>query len=376
MATAPVQIRRGFNERVIVGEGSVVSELAAIVDRLRASTVVVLTTPSVARTALLTAVTDALGDRCAATYGRSEAHTPRHTVFEAADVARDAGADAIVSLGGSSVVDMAKGAAMVLAEGSDLDRLHVGSGRRLVEPTLPHVAVPTTLSAAEFTAAAGITNTDTGVKELFVSATLAARVVILDPAMTVATPDRLWRGTGMKLVADCLEGLLSARATEYSEALLSRALRILLDDLGSHADDVAARGRCLEAAHMTLSNMHNVGIGAVAALRHQLGGRCGIAHGEASTIVLPHVMRWNGDAAAPTLDRVAATLGVSDAEGLLALLADRIVELGLPARLRDVGVTEDDLDPVAEHAAAEASARDNVRSATASDLRSVLAAAW
>lgn len=376
MTGTPVQIRRGFNERVIIGADAVESELAAIVDRLNARRVVVLTTPSVAGSSLVTTVTEVLGNRYAGTYSESQAHTPRHTVFEAAGTARDADADALISLGGSSVVDMAKGAAMVLAEGDDLDQLRLGSGRRLVEPTMPHVAIPTTLSAAEFTAAAGITNTETGVKELFAAATLAPRIVVLDPAMTVMTPDRLWRGTGMKLVADCLEGLLSSRATEYSDALLTRAISILLADLDQPSGNLPARQRCLEAAHMTLSNMHNVGIGAVAALRHQLGGRCGVAHGEASTIVLPHVMRWNGDAALPTLDRVAGSLETGDATGLIERLAERTTALGLPTRLRDVGVTEPDIGPLAHHAAEEASARDNIRPASADGLETILRAAW
>lgn len=376
MANGSRHLRRGFNERVVIGPGVATAELASIVDRLRGRRVVVLTTPSVARTSLLSGVTAALGDRHVGTFDRSEAHTPRHTVLGAAATARAADADTLVSLGGSSVVDMAKGAAMVLAAGEDFDRLRVGSGRRIDEPTLSHIAIPTTLSAAEFTAAAGITNVETGVKDLFVSSTLAPRLVILDAEMSASTPDRLWRGTGMKLVADCLEGLLSRQATLYTDALLTTALRVLLADLGEGPADLEARGRCLQAAHMTLSNMHNVGIGAVAALRHQIGGRCGVAHGEASTIVLPHVMRWNGDSAAPTLDRIGAEIGVGNRTGLIDRLAERIVELELPTRLRDVGVTEADLGPIAEHAAAEDSARDNVRPATASDLNDVLLAAW
>lgn len=237
-------------------------------------------------------------------------------------------------LGGSSVVDMAKGVAMILAEGDDFDAMKIESGSRLNAPKIPHIAIPTTLSAAEFTSAAGITDVTNGVKELFASATLAARWVILDPEMTAATPQRLWSGTGMKLVADCLE-----------------------------------------AAHMTLSNLHNVGIGAVAALRHQIGGLSGVPHGEASTIVLPHVMRWNGAAAEPILDRIATDLGLGNAAGLIDRVATRTTELGLPTRLRDVGVSEDQLDSIAEHAAAEGSARSNIRPADAAGLRQVLDAA-
>ncbi len=376
MAKRAVRIQRGANDGVLIGHGAVASDLASTLQRLGAERVALMTTPSVERSSLLPAVTAALGEHHSVTYAGSMAHTPREAVIGGVEAARSVDADAVVSLGGSSVVDMTKGVAMVLAEGDDFDALTIESGNRLRAPMMAHVAIPTTLSAAEFTSAAGITNSATGVKELFASAAMAPRWVILDPEMTTATPDRLWVGTGMKLVADCLEGLLSARATAYSRALLQAALRILLDDLGAPRTDLAARGRCLEAAHMTLSNLHNVGIGAVAALRHQLGGGCGVPHGEASTIVLPHVMRWNGEVAQPNLDRVAADLGLGSADQLIDYLADRIGELGLPTRLRDVGVAEEQLDAIAEHAGAEPSARANVRPADAEGLRSILAAAY
>ncbi|MGF1595752.1 MAG: iron-containing alcohol dehydrogenase [Acidimicrobiales bacterium] len=370
------RLRRAVNDGVVIGLGAATSDLPALSDRCGASRVLVITTPSVERSPLLHRVVEALGDRHVATFAGSRAHTPRPVVVAAAAAARDAGADGLVSLGGSSVVDLTKGVAMVLAEGERFETLRVGAGHRLSAPKLPHIAVPTTLSAAEFTAGAGITDPETGVKELFASATLAPRWVVLDATMTTATPDRLWAGTGMKLVADCLEGLVSARSTEYSTALLTAALAILLRDLAAPAADLEARSRCLEAAHMTLSNLHNVGVGAVAALRHQLGGRCGVAHGEASTIVLPHVMRWNGEAAAPALDRAARAIGLDDGGGLIDRMIERTEALGLPTRLRDVGVEEAQLDEIAEHAGAEFSARRNVRPATAADLRQILDAAW
>lgn len=376
MANQTIRIRPGFNKGVLVGTGAVARDLGAVLDRSGASRVALLSTPSVERSSLRSVVVDALGPRHAITFAGSRAHTPRETVLAGAEAARAAGADSLVSLGGSSVVDMAKGVAMVLAEGDDFAAMTVESGNRLTASKVPHVAIPTTLSAAEFTAAAGITDPASGVKELFVSATLAPQWVILDAEMTKATPQRLWAGTGMKLVADCLEGMLSARATQYSTALLQGALGILLDDLGAPADDGDARGRCLEAAHMTLSNMHNVGIGAVAALRHQIGGRCGVPHGEASTIVLPHVMRWNGAAAEPALGRIGASRGLGSSSALIAELEKQTIALGLPTRLRDAGVTSDQLDAIAEHAAAEDSARSNVRPANATDLRQILDAAF
>ncbi len=376
MTGRTIRIRPGFNRGVLVGAGTVGRDLASVLDRAGSSRVALLSTPSVERSPLLPLVVAALGHRHAVTFAGSQAHTPRETVLGGAAAARSVDADALVSLGGSSVIDMAKGVAMVLAEGEDFSALTVETGNRLDVQKLLHVAIPTTLSAAEFTAAAGITDPSTGVKELFASATLTPQWVLLDPTMTTATPSRLWAGTGMKLVADCLEGLLSERATEYSNALLQGALGILLDDLGAPSDDEPARGRCLQAAHMTLSNMHNVGIGAVAALRHQIGGRCLVPHGEASTIVLPHVMRWNGAAAEPVLQRVATARGLASPEAMIDDIATRTVALGLPTRLRDVGVTGDQLDAIAEQAAVEASARANVRPADRAGLRTILDAAF
>lgn len=363
-------IRRAANEVVITGRGAA-HNVSAVVERLDAVRVTVVTTPSVAASPLLDRIVSAIGEDKVTTFTQSRAHTPEGTVLDAADAARSA--DVLVSFGGSSVVDLTKGVALVLAAGRDFDALRAGGPLR--SPALPHIAIPTTLSAAEFTAAAGITNTERGVKEIYLGASLAPRTVILDGDLSEFTPRRLWSGTGMKLVADCIEGMLSTRATHFTDALLLGALQILLSDLEAH-DDADARQRCLEAAHMTLSNLHNVGIGATAALRHQLGGGAGLPHGEASTIVLPHVLRWNGDAARPVLDRIAGRLGTGDANGLIVHIEQTIAGLGLPARLNEVGIDGQSLDAIAQHAASEASARSNVRPADAAGLREILDLAY
>jgi alcohol dehydrogenase class IV len=127
---------------------------------------------------------------------------------------------------------------------------------------------------------------------------------------------------------------------------------------------------------MTLSNLHNVGVGAVAALRHQLGGRCGVPHGEASTIVLPHVMRWNGAAAAPALGRAADFLGEPSPAAVVSRVEAVTRQLELPTRLQDVDVHRGELDHIARHAALEAASRGNVRPANQQGLREILDAAY
>ncbi len=118
----------------------------------------------------------------------------------------------------------------------------------------------------------------------------------------------------MKLFADGLEAICSLRATPYTDALAQQALGLLMTHLPTSTmsgDRVAERGQCLFAAFMLLPNLLNVGLGIVAGLRHQIGAGHGVPHGVASTIVLPHVLRWNLPAATPQLGETAIRLGVA-----------------------------------------------------------------
>ena len=269
-------------EGVAYGPGSMARELTGLLRRVGCERPFVLTTPSVARAGLLDDVTAVIGDGVAGTFGGSREHTPAPVVLEAAEEARRSGADGVVSLGGSSVVDLAKGVAMVLAEGPDLDGLQVRHSPgepvhrpRLTQPKLPHIALPTTLSGAEFTGGVGITLPEAGHKALYGDAKLTPRWVVLDPEICRATPASLWAGTGLKVLADTLEVLSSRRATPLSDAVALGALAMLDAELPAataDGDDLDARGRCLFAVAMALPQLALVGVGLVAALRHQLGG--------------------------------------------------------------------------------------------------------
>jgi alcohol dehydrogenase class IV len=361
------RILHPVGDGIVFGPGAVGEHLGRLVARCGGRPFVV-TTPSVAGAGIAGEVTDALGVEPAGVFVGSREHTPAPVVLAAAAAADEAGADCLVSVGGSSVVDLTKGVALVLSEGAD--RLG-GPARRAdagdVPPKLPHVAVPTTLSGAEFTSAAGITDPASGVKRGYVDAMLAPRWVVLDPELTRATPPELWAATGMKALADTVETICSRRATPLSDAVAAAALAMLVEHLApSTADpgDLAARGRCQFAVAMTLPNLVAVGVGLVAALRHQLGGGLGVAHGVASTIVLPHVVRWNAPACGPALGRAAAAIGLSDSDALVAAVERLTDELALPRRLRDVGVAHDDLEAVARHVLGDASLATNPRPAT------------
>ncbi len=388
------QIRFPKADNVIFGPGCMQEHLPNVLQGLGAQRAFLVTTPSLTRSSLLPRVRETLGSSVVGEFSDSQAHTPKDVVLRAVHQAREANVDVLVSFGGSSVVDLAKAVALVLAEGEDLDRMKLQTSSAgflapgLPEPKLPHIALPTTLSGAEFTAGAGITDTERGIKEAYVDQKLTPRVVLLDPELTRSTPALLWAGTGMKIFSDALEVLCSPRATPYSDAQAHGALAILYQDLPEaveQADDVARRGRCLFAAFMVVSVLPNTGAGLGAALRHQLGGRSGVPHGIASTLMLPHVLRWNLLAATGQLAQAARTLGIAgdteDPEAAALHMVDTIEDLmarfKLPRRLRDVDVAEEVLPQIAEQVAGEFTVATNPRPVQSSaDVLEVLQAAW
>lgn len=368
-------------EGIVWGPGTVARDLPGLLERTGIRRPFLVTTGSVERSGLADRVAAVIGDSLAGTWAGSKEHTPEPAVLAGAHAAGAAGADGLIALGGSSVVDLVKGMALVLAEGDDFARLrgeHEGGGRRrprLSEPKLPQISLPTTLSGAEFTGAAGITDPATGAKEIYADPKLAPRWVILDPEITVDTPDGLWAATGMKALADTIETQCSRRATPLSDAVTRAAMTMLLADLGPSLAgpppmdeaQLAARGRCQYAVGMALPQLAMVGVGLVAGLRHQLGGALGVGHGVASTIVLPHVLRWNAPACPNQLAGAARAAGLASTDELIGAVEALTTQLGLPTRLSEVGVTEADFPAVADHVLGDPAVKTNPRPVTGPD---------
>jgi alcohol dehydrogenase class IV len=282
-------------------------------------------------------------------------------VLDAAAAAASAGADALVSLGGGSVVDTAKGVALCRSVGIDtverFDAYRVGAqaagfeSPRLDTPPLPLVALPTTLSGAEYTGMIGITDPATDYRDPYRFDELAPVTVVLDPRLTHATGDRLWAGTGIKSLGDAFEQYVAGAAGPALEPMLLRAVAWFCEYLPpSLAGDDDARLRCQVASWLTLFGTFNaatkVGIGA--ALRHQLGMVHGIPHGEATCPVIAEVARRTtpagraGDAllaATATLEPLSAG---SVADTVAARFTTLIASVGMPATLAGYGLTVDD----------------------------------
>jgi maleylacetate reductase len=337
----------------------------------------------------------ALGAHLAGTWTRIGAHTPRIDVVAAANAARAAGADLLVTLGGGSVTDAAKMVGMCLANGIEdaraLDGLRAVTGpdgvtrRPKTLAGIRTVSIPTTLSAGEFTSFAGCTDTlpaDGGParKESYASSSMIPVSVILDPAVTVATPEWLWLSTGIRAVDHAVEDLCSGNPQPMSDGASLHALRLLgrgLRACKADPGDLAARLDCQLGAWLSMVGSQNgVTKGASHGIGHVLGGTAGVPHGYTSCVMLPHVLRFNRPVNAARQGWVAEALGMPGGEAADAVAA-LVGALGLPQTLRDVGVRAEQLDVIAEGSMHDRMVHTNPRKIDGpAVVRQLLDAAW
>jgi maleylacetate reductase len=303
---------------------------------------------------------DELGDLVVGVFERIEAHSPRDDVIAGAEAARAVGADLLVALGGGSAIDATKAMQLCLWAGltqaDELDDYRAGqTAAAKLAPGIRMIAVPTTLSAAEFTPFAGITDRHRRTKEGFTHRSLAPRAVILDPALTLATPPLLWFSTGMKAVDHAVEQLCHPLPAPHADALAAEGLRRLSRGLRASKAapaDLDARLDCQFGMWLAISGIGSGrGMGASHALGHTLGGSYGIPHGVTSCVTLPAVLAWNaaGDPGTDTGRQrvVAELLGApgTAAEAVKALVR----ELRLPTDLAMIGITPDHFEAIAQH---------------------------
>lgn len=338
---------------VIYGK-PVAEALAEEIERRGTKRIVFVTNTSLAGPGKLGGVVkQALGSACLAEVTGIGAHSPRADVVRMTQTLRDKQAEMVVALGGGSVCDATKAAILALANdvntSEDIDRIRAGE---TVNPaTLPYICIPTTLSAGEYTTYAGVTDERIPRKEALYHPSVAPDVVILDPAMTIATPPRLFFGTGIRAVDHAVETWCSINVTPITEASSLHALRMLPQALAkakSSPDDMDNRLACLIGAWLSVQGVATgVDLGASHGIGHVLGGTAGMPHGETSCVMLPHVLRFNESINGERQAVLAAAMGdanISAADQIQALVAS----LDLPGRLRDADVSREILPTIAQ----------------------------
>ena len=293
-------------------------------------------------------------------------HAPLQAAVAGAQAARSHGADVIVSFGGGSASDLAKGIALALAEGSQIEsfalRREPGSvaARVSIAPKLPIVALPTTLSGAEVTPGFSLTRDD-AYKLIFRDHALAARLVVLDPLLIAEVSDYVLVGSGMNALAHCFEALYSKARTPFSSVLAAEGLRCLWSGLQQRLNGSDSADELMVGAYLAGSAIVNARTALHHAICHKLAPLARLSHGEANTAMLPHVLRFNLSAC-PAEARVMAQameLGaeikpeIGIASTITAHLCNIARRAGLPTRLRDFSLERSQLDGLAERVFAE-----------------------
>jgi alcohol dehydrogenase class IV len=328
------------------GPGCVEESLDGDLRHAGARRVLLVTTASAAREPRLAGhVRSILGERLAGAFASVAQHAPAESIARAVDEARRVRADCLISLGGGSPIDAAKAVAFVLATGIDLsDPAALPRAREAqVRDTLPHLAVPTTLSAAELSGSAGFSAAGSREKVGVVSLALRPRAVLYDASLAVLTPLPLWLSTGLRAVDHAVETLLAEVDQPLPETAAAEALRRLRAGLlaaRARPDDPAPRTECQLGAWLSFLLPAVAARGLSHTLGKRLGSRHGIPHGVTSCLLLPHVVRYLAPRHPRAAARVAEALGGADAAGAISALLDA---LELPRHLSAWRLTDDEL---------------------------------
>jgi maleylacetate reductase len=352
----------GQMDEVVFGKPAA-EAAAAQVERLGAACVFLMVSNSLNRnTDEIEKVRRALGNRCVGTFDQMPPHTPRAAVLQATEAVRTAKADLIITIGGGSITDGAKAVQMCLANdiksSEAIDRLRPVQGPdgivslpSMKTPTIRQISIPTTLSGGDFSAIAGVTNERTRVKELLRHPRIMPSAVILDPAITVHTPEWLWLSTGIRAVDHCVEGVCSNEANPYADAQALKGLALLASGLPrvkADPEDPAARLECQIGTWLSMGPLASgVPMGASHGIGYVLGAEFGVPHGHTSCIMLPAVMRWNKPANADRQAQVC--LAMSQPGGDAGALLDSFIGgLGMPRSLNAVKIGRDSFQRIAE----------------------------
>ena len=376
-------------ERISFGEPAVTAVIKEV-ERTGSQRVFVLGSKSVEATPSYQAIVQALGKRCVGQFTGITAHVPQDCVLAGAQAARAARADVLLAIGGGSVIDATKVMLVALKLGlttrAELHGAAVfaatdGSARpNDAADWLRVIAVPTTLSAAEFTWFAGCSDTTARVKEIFGYPMTAPRAVIVDPIVTLDTPMSLFLSSGIKAVDHAAEFMAMLNVDPCVDAFGTAALALLSKGLPrvlADPKDLDARLDCQRGMAMSIRILEfGARVGASHAIGHVFGAHAGVGHGYTSCVLLPAVMRYNKVVNAPKQQMIAQAMGCAGMEAADAI-EQLVRSLSLPTRIRDVGVKREDFPVIADKVMHDFGIKNNPRTVTqTSQVLEILESAW
>ncbi|WP_282176370.1 L-threonine dehydrogenase [Vibrio nereis] len=293
--------------------------------------------------------------------------------------------DFVVSLGGGSPHDCAKGIALVASNGGEIaDYEGVDQSAK---PMLPLIAINTTAgTASEMTRFCIITDEERHIKMAIVDKHTTPLVSVNDPELMLAKPASLTAATGMDALTHAVEAYVSTAATPITDAVAIKAIELIQAHLRTAVKDggnLEAREQMAYAQFMAGMAFNNASLGYVHAMAHQLGGFYDLPHGVCNAVLLPHVQRYNSQVVPDRLRDVAKAMGV-DVEGLtpeqgadaaIAAIVALAKDVGIPAGIKELGAKSEDIPTLADNALKDACGFTNPKQATHEEISAIFEAA-
>lgn len=366
--------------KVTFGEG-LASTASEVAKELGGNKTFIISDSVLLKTGILKPILDSFETGSYHLYTDVPSDSDVETVDNAAEIARQFGADSFLAVGGGSVIDTAKVVNICVSLGGPL--LDYQGLNNLSERLKPIICIPTTAgTGSEVSMVAMVKNHREGKKLLFGSRFLAPDAALLDPTLLLSLPPRLTAATGLDAITHAIESFSAViSSSPFTDAMCLEAMKMLFEFLPrATADgaDLEARSGTLVASAMAGVAFTNSGVGIVHALAHATGATFGTHHGLANSILLPHCMNFNLDAVANRYALISRYLKFSssanDNEAALRLIeavSDISSKVGLPTRLRDTGIptlNETQLDELAFLASTDPAIMFNPKESSAQDI--------
>ena len=372
--------------RIVFGAGEL-KNISREMDALKIRKSLVVTDSGLKDNPLVKSLLSLLAGR-GALFGEAIPDSSNEVVAKGVEAYRGAGADGIVSIGGGSSMDTAKGIAILAKKGGDDLRAFYGLSK-VGEPLVPHIAIPTTSgTASEVSMFATIKDHASKVKNLISDPHLLPPVAILDPELTAGLPPMMTAATGMDALSHAIESVHARFFEPISDGLAYQAIRLIVTYLPrclEKGSDLEARGMQAIASTMAGMAFQNALVGCAHGIAHALGGLFGVHHGLANAILLSHAIRFNTPMYAYRYRYAAEAFGL-DIRGLsdpeigerLAYAVDEFVaKTGLPRKLSAIQIPKESFPEVAKIAVNDPGMKSNIRRVTdPKELIPVLEAAW
>lgn len=367
--------------RVVFGAGTV-ARLGELARELGGSRTLIVTDPGILKAGHVERAIEVLrAEGVAATVFADVRPNPTtDDVDRCLAVAREAGIDLLIGLGGGSAMDCAKGCNFLLTNGGKMED-YWGIGKA-TKAMLPMIAVPTTAgTGSEAQSFALIAKADSHMKMACGDPKAACRVAVLDPDLTLSQPRSVAAATGIDAISHAVESYVTTKRNPVSQLFSRKAWQLLSQGFPHVLGErpvARARAAMLLGAHLAGAAIENSMLGATHALANPLSARFDTTHGVAIGVMLPHVVRWNASVVGDLYRGLESDAGLEPVggENLARRLTELVALAGLPTRLGDLGIDAAQCEAMATDAAKQWTGTFNPRPLTPADFLSLYRAAW